>query len=202
LILLVAVVVGLLAGLARARYYGRPFILPGLRFVWLAAIVFLPQWLVFFFGPTRNLFSDQIAGFALVISQIGLLLFGWINRGQTAFKLLMLGLSLNLLVIVSNGGLMPISPETLHLLVPSRPADTWEVGRRFGTSKDRILAEADTNFAWLSDRFVTPTWISYKVAYSVGDVLIAAGACLFLWSAGGAFHKNSAVSPNESIKVP
>lgn len=190
MILLVAVVAGLLAGLVQARYHGRPFTIPELRLTWLAAVAFLPQWLAFFFGPTRGLFTDQAVALALVISQLCLLVFGWINRGHGAFKFLMLGLVLNLTVIISNGGLMPISPATLQRLAPDRPTDTWVLGKRLGTSKDRILREADTNFAWLSDRFVLPDWIPYKVAYSLGDVLIAVGACWFLWSAGGAYHKN------------
>jgi hypothetical protein len=201
LILLVAVVVGLLAGVARSQYYSRPFVVPELRLVWLAAVAFLPQWLAFFFAATRGLFTEQTASAALVTSQICLLGFGWANRRHAGFSLLIVGLLLNLAVIISNGGLMPISPETLQRLMPTRSTDSWVVGQRLGTSKDRILREADTNLAWLSDRFVLPDWLPYKVAYSVGDIFIAVGAYWFLWSAGGARQQDSGMNPKESVRV-
>lgn len=192
MILLSAVVIGLLAGLARARYGGRPFAIPELRFPWLAAIAFLPQWLAFFGVTTRLWFSDQGAAAALVLSQLLLSGFGVANRHHPAFKLLTLGLLLNLTVISANGGLMPISPETVRRLMPKGTRKKWQSGQRFGHTKDWIRPEAETKFAWLSDRFLLAGWLPYRVAYSIGDILIAVGACWFLWSAGGAHNEELA----------
>ncbi len=197
MILLVAIVMGLLAGLARARYHRRPFVLPELRLTWLASVAFLPQWLAFFFAPTRRLFSDQTAATALVASQILLSGFALLNRHHPAMKLLTVGLWLNLTVIVANGGLMPISPETLKRLVPKLPDEEWIAGKRFGNTKDRILPASETTFAWLSDRFIFSTGSAYRVAYSIGDLFIAIGAFGFLWSAGGVH--TIAVEPHESV---
>ena len=77
---------------------------------------------------------------------------------------------------------MPILPETLHRLVPSKPSEAWEVNTRLGLTKDRILALKDTKLALLSDRFIVPDWIPYKVAFSLGDVLISIGIVVLLWS--------------------
>ena len=185
LILLVAVAIGLLAGLVRARRDGRPYALPDLRLTWLAAVAFLPQWLAFGNAPTRAWFTDRDAAVALVVSQFLLSGFGAANRHHPAFRLLTLGLLLNLTVIVANGGLMPISPETVRRLAPKRPAGHWKVGQRFGKTKDRIIPESATTLPWLSDRFLLVTRLPYRVAYSVGDILIAIGAFWFLWAAGG-----------------
>lgn len=197
MILLVAVVLGLLAGSVRARYHRRPLALPELHLTWLATVAFLPQWLAFFFAPTRRYFTNQAAATALVASQILLSGFGLANRHHPAVRLLTLGLFLNLAVIIANGGLMPISPETVKRLVPNLSDKPWKPGQRFGKTKDRILAESDTKLAWLSDRFIFSTGFGYRVAYSIGDGLIAIGVCWLLWSAGNVH--TLPVEPHESV---
>jgi Family of unknown function (DUF5317) len=191
LILLIAVIIGLCAGWVRAWYGGRPFAIPEFRLGWLAGVAFLPQGLAFFLAPTRKLFTERGTALALVGSQLLLSGFAVANRHQPGLKVLTLGLWMNLSVIIANGGLMPISPETVRRLAPERPDSHWKMGQRFGHSKDRIIAESDTFFALLSDRFVFASRLPYRVAYSVGDLLIAVGACWFLWSAGGIGQKNS-----------
>ncbi len=186
MILLIAVLLGLLAGWVRAWYGGRHFAIPELHLSWLASVAFIPQWVAFFGAATRSYFSDRGAAVALVTSQLLLSAFGLANRHHPAFKLLILGLLLNLAVITANGGLMPISPETVRRLLPDTPDERWQSGKRFGHTKDRVLAEADTTFPWLSDRFILAGWLPNRVAYSVGDILLAVGTCWFLWAAGGA----------------
>lgn len=186
MILLIAVLLGLLAGWVRAWYGGRHFAIPELHLSWLAAVAFIPQWLAFFNSATRPRFSMRGAAVALVTSQLLLSAFGLANRQHPAFKLLTLGLLLNLAVITANGGLMPISPETVRRLLPNDPDKEWKTGERFGYTKDRILAAADIRCAWLADRFILAGWLPNRVAYSVGDILLAIGACWFLWTAGSA----------------
>lgn len=92
------------------------------------------------------------------------------------------GLLANFLVIVFNGGWMPISPETVRQILPTSADDLPMVGRRLGLSKDWIYASNDICLPWLSDRFTLPEWIGYKVAFSFGDILMAIGALGLLWS--------------------
>lgn len=201
MILLYAVLAGLIAGWLRAWYHGSRLALPELHLLWLVPLAFAPQWLAFFWPPTRGWVTMQVAAVILVGSQVLLLLFAWANRRHRAFWWLGLGLLLNLLVIVLNGGLMPVSPETLsHLIANSNPED-WPVGQRFGTSKDIILPEQETRLAWLSDRFLSPAWLPPPSAFSLGDVLIAIGAFWFLWQAG-AVQQGALVSARSSLESP
>lgn len=183
-ILLLAVGAGLLAGIVRAWRGGYRLAVPNLRLVWLVPVAFFPQWLVFYLPATRKLIPDDLAAAVLVSSQALLLIFAWFNRDQPAFWALSLGLALNLLVITLNGGLMPISPDTVVRLVPGALPSAWQVSHRLGTGKDIVLPVAATRLWWLSDRFLLPPWFPYQVAFSLGDILIAAGAFWLLWTIG------------------
>lgn len=169
----------------------RPFRLPEIRWMWLVPLAMIPQLLAFYVASTGPLFSKEAASVALISSQFGLCIFVWGNRHIPAFWILGLGLIMNLTVIVANGGLMPVSPETIMRLLPDLPAESWQIGKRFGRSKDVVLLPSQTLFPWLSDRFVTPPWYPQPAAFSLGDILIAAGAFWLFWQAGGSLNAAS-----------
>lgn len=170
MILLLAVVLGLVA--AQVRGGLRP---PHLRYEWLALVGFLPQLILF--SRLGQAVPLPLVAMGLVGSQCVLLVFVWLNRHTPYLLLLGLGLFLNMAVIVANGGLMPISPEMAHTLTGGE----WLPGQRFGLSKDMVLSVSDTRLWRLSDRFLLPI-PGYYVAYSLGDIFIALGAFLFLYS--------------------
>jgi hypothetical protein len=95
------------------------------------------------------------------------------------------GLLLNLAVMVANGGLMPVSPQTL-----ARPGNGYvlqrlSVGQPLPHSKDVILAPEQTRLALLSDWLTVP-W--RRGSFSPGDVLIAVGAFVVLQAAVSKEH--------------
>jgi hypothetical protein len=189
MVLLVAVFIGLLGGLIRAWVKNREYRFYELRFPILVVIAFIPQIIAFFLPSTRILIPDHYAPIILVSTQALLLLFSLLNINKFSFWPIILGFLANFIVIITNGGLMPISPETIKRLLPSASAELLKTGHRLGTGKDIVLNVKDTVLPFLSDRFVTPAWMHYAVAFSLGDILISLGVIWLLWSMGGPQQK-------------
>jgi hypothetical protein len=173
-VLLLAIAAGLLAGLAWARWRGQAYQAPQLQHLWLAFIAFLPQFIVIYLPSTRRLFPDWLAAVLLVVSQILLLAFAWMNRRMIGMVVLICGAALNLAVMTANGGFMPISPQTASRLISEDVLQDSPPGSRLGP-KDILLHPQDTHLEWLADRFLPPAWFPYQVAFSLGDVFIALG---------------------------
>jgi hypothetical protein len=182
MILLVAILIGLAATTLRARLYHRSLTSVQVRLEWLVFTAVIPQIAVFQIPAIGKWIPEAIIPVIQISTMTGLLIFTLANLKSTGFSVLSLGLLGNLLVIALNKGWMPVSPETLIRLRPDLPASTWVVGARLALSKDQIMASSETTLGWLSDCLTLPPWVPYKFVFSVGDILIAIGAFLLLWS--------------------
>jgi hypothetical protein len=128
-------------------------------------------------GPTQQVVAAQAF---FLLSHLLLLTFVWLNRRLVGIQFVGLGVLCNLAVILTNGGFMPITPETLVRINPGSTLDQWTVGFHYGYSKDVILLAQDT-FLWvLSDMLVLPPPFPWPTAFSIGDLLIAAGIIVLL----------------------
>lgn len=166
---------GLVTGLGMSKWRGQTYRYPVLSHIWLIFVGFLPQFLVIYLGTNRVTLPDWVAALSIVTSQFLLLIFAWLNRHSPGMLILIAGLILNLAVIIANGGFMPIDPNTAGRVIGAERIASFELGSRIGY-KDILLPAADTNLEWLADRFLPPARFPYQVAFSLGDVLIAAGA--------------------------
>ena len=174
MILLAALIAGLLVGLAWARWRKQPYRAPALQAIWLAFIAFLPQLVIAYLPLTRYLLPDRIAAIGLSASLVLFAGFAWLNRHLTGMPILLIGLMLNLIVILANGGWMPISPHTASSLINADVSGFVSLGSRFG-QKDVLLAPWDTKLEFLADRFLLPAGFPYRVAFSLGDMFIGFG---------------------------
>ena len=179
MILLLALGIGMTIGIARARWLRNPYQLPRLKHSWLAIVAFLPQFFVTFFERTRTLAPDWVAALTIVTSQALLFLFAWLNRQLPGMLVLIIGIVLNFTVIVANGGFMPINPQTAERIVGKERLTSFNLGDRIGY-KDVLLPKNGTRLELLADRFLPPDGFPYRVAFSLGDVFIAIGACWLL----------------------
>ncbi len=185
MVLVVAVLVGLAAGLCRARLGKREYRVYDLKATGLVLLAFIPQLFIFFLPSTRTRIPNTTASILFIGSLIVLIVFSLFNIRKPSFWPITGGFLMNALVILLNGGWMPISPAMVQLLLPGTPESTWKVGERLGFSKDVVLLPETTRLWFLSDRFTLPGWINYQVAFSAGDILIFAGVIWLLWSLGG-----------------
>ena len=187
MILLLSLAAGLLVGLAWAHWYKRSYQPPELQHLWLVLVAFLPQFIVVYLPITRRLFPNwMVVGF-LLASQIMLLGFTWLNRRILGMSIVLCGVVFNLVVMMANGGFMPISQQTASRLVSEDILRDVNFGTRFG-AKDILLRPQDTRFESLADRFLPPTWFPYQVAFCLGDVFIALGVFWLLAKPGSSMQ--------------
>lgn len=145
-----------------------------IRFGWLVLIALAVQLIVIYvdFGG-----AEEFRRFVYPASYVLLLAFIILNRRRVGFLVIGVGMLLNLLAIVTNGGLMPISPTTMEKA--GLGDELVELGDAVPLTKNVLLEEGDTNLQWLTDRF---TWDSpgpFPV-FSIGDVIIGVGLLIVL----------------------
>ncbi len=141
----------------------------------VALLYILQATLVVYALPDELVFQAIL----LNLSHVGFTLLFLINRQLPGAKLAAVGLTLNLIVMLSNGGWMPITPKNIHDITPA-----WqvEVGTRPPSSKNIVLFREDTNLWFLSDAIRVNTPLRQS-AMSAGDIVMLVGIALFFFRA-------------------
>jgi len=93
---------------------------------------------------------------------------------------------MNLLVMVANGGFMPITLEALQRAGLERLAPSSEMGARLVATKDILLPRNQTHLWFLSDIFALPSSWPISSVFSAGDVALALGVFWFFQQTLGA----------------
>jgi hypothetical protein len=174
--LCLALVLGLVALGGRASDLTRVQV----RWGWLAPLAFLMQAYLIFFPAERAGDPLSARSLLLVASHILLFVVIWQNRHLGGIKLIGIGLLLNFLVMVVNGGFMPITPETLVQIGYDGNASQLETGYIVGRTKNVVMAQGEARLWFLSDLLVIPKPFPIPTALSAGDLLIVLGVFFFL----------------------
>jgi len=95
------------------------------------------------------------------------------ENGRFAWCVILVGVAVNTLAIVANGGHMPQSPEAA--------AEVWGVDyvradAYAGRLENVSWMNADSHLAWLCDIFPLPRWLPRSNVLSIGDILLSLGA--------------------------
>ena len=147
-----------------------------IRFGWVVLLALLLQIIVIFVGFGE---AAVLRRFIFSSSYVLLLAFVTLNRRRIGFLVIGAGMLLNFLAIVSNGGLMPVTPADAEQAGMGYKIEGVKLGEAIPRSKNVLLETSDTHLRWLSDRF---TWISDSpfAVFSVGDIVLAAGLVVLL----------------------
>jgi hypothetical protein len=144
-----------------------------LRATWLFFIAIALQVVAFPLGflPWRT--DGTVATTLWLASYAVLIVAAVVNARITGVPIVAAGMCLNLVAILANRGTMPVRPDAMHA-----------AGDDYGTNANST-ALADPHFGWLVDRWAAPDWIPLANVFSVGDVVIAAGAVVIVLAGMG-----------------
>lgn len=147
-----------------------------IRFGWLALAAIAAQLIVIYVGFGA---AEELRRFVFPTSYVFLLAFVTLNRWRVGFLVIGAGTLLNFLAIVTNGGLMPISPANMEKAGLGDELAELELGDAVPLSKNVLLEEDATDLQWLTDRL---TWDSPGPlsVFSIGDVIIGVGLLVVL----------------------
>jgi hypothetical protein len=162
--ILYAVVGGLILGLVSG---GSPVRLGDLRVTWAPLIALgMAVQLLLFSSPLGNALGPA-APFAYVLSNVAVLAAVAGNLSIPGLPLVLAGGASNLLVIVANGGYMPVSRDAL-----AAAGRVPEAGYSNSMPRDAVVLGP------LTDLLAMPSWVPMANVFSVGDVVIGIGVAV------------------------
>jgi hypothetical protein len=111
-----------------------------------------------------------------VLTYVAATVFVWLNRRVAGLPLVAAGAVANGVTIALNGGTLPAARGAQQVA---------GLGAQ-GVAADGAFANSavvdDPVLPWLGDVFAVPSWVPFANVFSVGDVLVVAGAWWLLWA--------------------
>jgi hypothetical protein len=130
---------------------------------------------VFMAARNVSFFRDNIM-YIHALSYILLFIGIYYNRSQTAFRIIFIGIFLNFVVIMANGGQMPVSEEAM---ISIGLVDNM-LSIKNGEVITHTLINDRTVLRFLGDIFVLPKPYPRPKIFSIGDVVMALGIFVYI----------------------
>ncbi|MBT2695984.1 DUF5317 domain-containing protein [Bacillus sp. ISL-40] len=145
-----------------------------LKWGWIFPLLLVVELAVFILQNDSK-FLGQVSGYIYIVVYVLGLLFLFINRKNAGFNLILLGVFLNFLVMVTNGGRMPVSLDAASIL----PAGYLDVFKEQLYAKHTALTES-TKLGILGDIIPITDPYPRTQIISIGDIIMNIGAFLFI----------------------
>jgi len=124
-------------------------------------------------------FDDTPKRLLFELSYLLLILFVILNLPRPGLVIIGIGLLLNFLPIVANGGLMPVTATNLARVDLLHRIEGRTEGDAIPYTKNVLKAKDDIHFYELSDRLVWDNPVFFRL-FSIGDIVIAGGLVVTL----------------------
>lgn len=119
---------------------------------------------------SHNIFSIHLISYVLLF--IGI----YFNSSRLSFKIIMLGTFLNFIVIMLNGGQMPVSQEAM---IKAGLAEDLSALLNGEIITHTVIVK-DTLLKFLGDVMILPKPYPRPKVFSIGDVFLAVGIFIFI----------------------
>ncbi len=148
--------------------------LNGIRFL---IIGFAIQLLIF----NKHFAKSKISNFTpllYIISLLILYIFLLLNLNYKGIGITLIGFSMNIITIIANKGYMPQDINKLYIIGEKTKA---KLILQYGHFYNATVMSKNTHLNIFSDRIIIPFLKSLSAVYSIGDVIIIIGICIFIF---------------------
>jgi hypothetical protein len=144
---------------------------------WIFPLLLILQFAIFFLQGRYEALTQYSGYIFMAVYAVGLV-FLFLNRNHTGFKLIITGVFLNFIVMALNGGVMPVSPEAAKVLGGTFLEDLQNNDIVY---KHAMLMDS-TKLPFLGD--IIPLTAPYprEQVISIGDIIMNIGIFMFLQS--------------------
>ncbi|MDP4096041.1 DUF5317 domain-containing protein [Paenibacillus sp. P96] len=191
------VLLGLIVGLFRGGFRQGLTGLSNIRLTagWIFPLLLLVQ-LAIFYLQEHSAFLASINGYLFMAVYVAGLVFLWLNRQHAGFRLILIGVFLNFLVMAVNGGRMPVSLSASSVLGPYY-VELLQSGE---VISKHFMMDSATRLSFLGDIIPLSAPYPRTQVISIGDVVMNVGIFLFIQSVMVAKKKkvNGQVNPHHA----
>jgi hypothetical protein len=169
------IIFGLLVGFLR-RGSLKGFLNIRLRYGWIFPFLLLIQFVIYAFQSSHQ-WVAEISTYTFMLVYVVGFIFLWINRKEMGFFVVLVGAFLNFLVMLVNGGRMPVSLEAAEAVLDPFYAETLRNGIIYGK---HVAMTAHTHLSFLGDIIpLTKPYYKHQVV-SIGDIVESIGIFVYI----------------------